>query len=150
MIIAFWKIFKWKIWFHVYICISINVNIIKSLIYSVIHSNSAVFFIYSFYPQKHFTSDLTIGGCSWFHWLQLQTSPCEFSPISYMTFSTNSMAPVIIVACTKCFPSTQLSFNMLVFSSLWTDSLFSNDHLWLTGQFSLLYHDSVGCNIAVT
>ncbi len=34
--------------------------------------------------------------------------------------------------CSTLFPSTQLSVNMLGYSTLWTDSVFCNECLWLT------------------
>ncbi len=63
---------------------------------------------------------------------QPQSIPCEVHSNSYNPHK----AVVLSVGCASfsstLFPSTQLSVNMLGYSTLWTASLFGNECLWLT------------------
>ncbi len=77
--------------------------------------------------------------------------------LNQFCFDNPHKAAVLSVGCaffsSTLFPSTQLSVNMLGYSTLWTDSFFGNECLWLTllekgvndclCQISSLPHDYV-------
>ncbi len=68
-------------------------------------------------------------------WTQPQSIPCEVHSNSEICL-TILKAAVLSVGCVSfsstLFPSTQLSVNMLGYSTLWTASFFGNECLWLT------------------
>ncbi len=78
--------------------------------------------------------------CVWWllmPWHQPQSIPCEVHPNSWIDFAWQShKAAVLSVGCASfssaLFPSTQLSVNMLEYSTLWTASFFGNECLWFT------------------
>ncbi len=81
--------------------------------------------------------DTSVCGGSW--WLDPSLSPfiVKFTQILESIFLDNPhKAAVLSVGCASfsstLFPSTQLSVNMLGYSTLWTDSFFGNECLWLT------------------
>ncbi len=70
-------------------------------------------------------------------WPQPQSIPCEVHPNSWIGCLTILIRlRFSIVGCayfsSTLFPSTQLSVNMLGYSTLWTVSFFGNECLWLT------------------
>jgi len=81
--------------------------------------------------------DLSVRGGSWCTDSSLSPLLVKLPQIIEWPLLDNPFkAAVIPVACapfpTTLFPSTQLSMNMLGYSTLWTASFFSNDLLWLT------------------
>ncbi len=81
--------------------------------------------------------DASVCGGSW--WLDPSLSPflVKFTQILESILLDNPhKAAVLSVGCASfsstLFPSTQLSVNMLGYSTLWTASFFGNECLWLT------------------
>ncbi len=79
--------------------------------------------------------DTSVRGGSWC--LDLSPFLVKFTQIlESISLDNPYKAAVLSVGCASfsstLFPSTQLSVNMLGYSTLWTDSFFGNECLWLT------------------
>ncbi len=82
--------------------------------------------------------DTSVCGGSWCLDPSLSPFLVKFTQIleSILLENPHNNAAVLLVGCASLsstlFPSTQLSVNMLGYSTLWTASLFGNECLWLT------------------
>ncbi len=75
--------------------------------------------------------DTSVCGGSWCHDPSLSPFLVKFTQILESILLDNPhKAAVLSVGCAS-FPSTQLSVNMLGYSTLWTASFFGNECLWL-------------------
>ncbi len=90
--------------------------------------------------------DMSVCGGSWCLDPSLSPFLVKFTQIlESILLQSSYMAAVLSVGCASCsstlFPPTQLSVNMLGYSSLWTASFFGNECLWLP----LLVKDGNDC-----
>ncbi len=83
--------------------------------------------------------DTSVCGGSWCLDLRLSPFLVKFTQILESILLDNPHKAVVLsVGCASfsstLFPSTQLSVNMLGYSTLWTASFFGNECLWLCGK----------------
>ncbi len=80
--------------------------------------------------------DTSVCGGSWCLDPSLSPFLVKFTQILESILLDNHKAAVLSVGCASfsstLFPSTQLSVNMLGYSTLWKASFFGNECLWLT------------------